>query len=67
MKRDPVTDAEWREAADAAVFALGLDSAWKYGLITPDPRVDVIRCEAILHLAQVRGIPIRTLEEVLQS
>ena len=63
--RFPESDAEFREAADAAVFSLGLDAAWQYGFITPDPKVNVARCEEIIAEARTRGLPIRTLEEVL--
>ena len=62
---EPTTPKQWQEAADAAVFSIGLDSAWKYGLIAPDPVVDVERCLAIIEEARKRGMVIRTLEEVL--
>lgn len=63
--RYPETSEELQEAADAAVFSLGLDAAWKYGFITPDPEVNVARCEEIIAEARVRGLTIHTLEEVL--
>lgn len=64
MARDPETDAEWQEAADAAYFCLVLDSAVQYGLVEPldkDPEsdltgIDAERCEWILEQAKKRGI-----------
>lgn len=63
--RYPESDAELQEAADAAVFSLGLDSAWQCGFITPNPEVNVARCEEIIAEAHTRGLTIHTLEEVL--
>ncbi len=63
--RYPETPDELQEAADAAVFSLGLDSAWQYGFITPDPQVDVARCEEIIADAHAHGLTIHTLEEIL--
>lgn len=60
MARDPENDAEWKEAADAAYFALVVDSAVQYGLITVDGKsesgVDIARCEWVLEEAKKRGI-----------
>jgi hypothetical protein len=65
MRMTPTTPEEWQEAADAAVFSLALDAAWKYGLIRPDPDVDVARCEQFIVDAPAHGAVIRSLDEVL--
>ena len=52
----PQTREEWQDAADCADWALALDSARQYGLVTGGPRVYVERCEGILKLAAERGI-----------
>ncbi len=54
--KNPVTRAEWQDAADAAYGALCLDSARQYGLVTGGPGVDVERCEQILRSAKSIGI-----------
>ena len=63
--KEPKTRLEWRKAADAAVFSLGLEAAYLYGLIEPDPKVDSARCRAIIAGATERGVPIRSLHEIL--
>lgn len=63
--RWPKDLAEWQEAADAANFSLAVDAAWQYGLIAPDPQVNVERCEWFLREAKARGIEPRSLEELL--
>lgn len=60
-----MTDDEWQEAADAASLALAIDAAWQYGLIEPDPEIDVARCERVLALARSKGFEPRPLAEVL--
>jgi hypothetical protein len=58
--RDPENDAEWQEAANAADFALLIDSAVQYGLVLVDGKaesgVNVERCVRILEEAKKRGI-----------
>lgn len=63
--RWPVTDEEWSEAIAAAVWALGVQVAEAYGLITGAPDVDVDRAEALLAEARSEGRHIPTLDEVL--
>jgi hypothetical protein len=53
--RDPETEAEWQEAADAAYFCLAVDSCYQYGLLTGPP-INLARCEWILEEAKKRGI-----------
>jgi hypothetical protein len=58
--RDPETEAEWQDAADAAHLMLMIDSCCQYGLITvdgkPESGVDTGRCQWILDEARKRGI-----------
>lgn len=54
--REPQTDEEWQNAANGAEWALAVDSARLYGLITGGPIVDVERCEELLTGARARGI-----------
>lgn len=63
---DPATPAEWQEAADAAVFCIGVHSACAYGLVASDLDVDVERCEDILRRAPSHGAAVRSLETVLR-
>jgi hypothetical protein len=53
---DPVTPEEWQEAVNAAEFALLVDSARQYGLITGGPTFDVARCEDLLARGEAQGI-----------
>jgi hypothetical protein len=53
---DPTTPAEWEEAVNLAHVYLLIDSAQKYGLLDGGPKVDVGRCEEILHRGQDRGV-----------
>ena len=48
LVRDPVTPEEWQDTVDMADFFLSLDAAWKYGMIEPDPQVNVERCAWIV-------------------
>lgn len=64
---DPTTPAEWQEAADAAVFCIGVHSARAYGLVATDLDVDVDRCEDILRRAPFHGALVRPLEAVLSA
>ncbi len=54
--RDPQTREEWQAAADAAYFWRLLYDAWLYGLIEPEPAINVERCDQILDEAKKRGI-----------
>lgn len=53
---DPRTRKQWGDAADAAQFLLGLDSARRYGLVTGGPTIDVDRCVEIIEEAHRRKI-----------
>lgn len=65
MARDPETEAEWQEAADAAEFQMMLDSAVRYGLILvngqPESGANLERCEWILAEAKKRGLTPRKI------
>lgn len=54
--KNPQTNAEWQEAADAAQGLLILDAARHYGLITGGPTVAVERCAEIIRCAKRLGI-----------
>lgn len=54
--KDPQSDEEWKEAANAAQFLLLLDSARMYGLVKTDIQVDSDRCALILEEAKRKGI-----------
>ncbi len=54
--RMPRTPRECQAAADAAAWALALDSCRQYELIEGGPLIDVDRCLLILERAKKRGI-----------
>ena len=54
--RDPITNAEWQEAVDAAEFMICLHSAQAYGLIAGGPDVNLERCEDLLRAGAARGV-----------
>lgn len=56
QRKEPQTRAEWQEAVDLAEFALHLDSARQYGLVTGGPKFNIERCEQILRDGKSRGI-----------
>jgi hypothetical protein len=53
--RDPKTQPEWQEAADAARLCLLLESGYFYGILT-GPRVNSERCRWILVEARKHGV-----------
>jgi hypothetical protein len=53
---NPQTDAEWRDAVNAAEFLLLVDSARQYGLIQTDMQIDVARCQDILDQGRAKGV-----------
>lgn len=55
-RRDPKTTREWQEAADAAHWALLVDSARQYGLVSGGPEFNIDRCRRIIEEAAKRGI-----------
>lgn len=63
--KDPTTPAEWREAVDGARYCLLLESAFLYGLIEPDPVVDVVRCEEILERGKARRVLPRSDDQIV--
>lgn len=54
--KNPRTQGEWQDAADAAHVLLSLDAARQYGLIEGGPECNQERCAEILRLAKRRGI-----------
>lgn len=53
--KEPQTNEEWKDAANAAEFLLLLDSSRMYGLVKTDIQVNVDRCDEILK-AKEKGI-----------
>jgi hypothetical protein len=67
MGRDPKTDAEWQEAANAALFCRMLESCFAYGILT-GPAINSERCQWILDEAKKRGIdPVLEIRSVIGS
>ena len=54
MSEQPVTDAEWRDAVDAAYVATVIDAAKKYGLVN-GPAINLDRAEELLREGKARG------------
>jgi glycine/serine hydroxymethyltransferase len=52
----PKTTHDWQMAVDAAEALLSIDGARMYGLITGGPRINKLRCLAILEEGRKRGI-----------
>lgn len=62
---EPVTPEQWQEAVDAASFALAVDAAMQYGLVT-GPAIDVDRCVDLLERGKALGYQPRPLAELLR-
>ena len=56
VPRMPRTRRELQAAADAAEWALAVDSCRQFGLIEGGPEINVDRCLLILERAKTRGI-----------
>lgn len=52
---DPVTPAEWQEAATTALVALALHNAAELGLASGLPHIDLERARTLLARAMLRG------------
>jgi hypothetical protein len=46
---------EWQECVDACHAALLLDSMYQYGLITPEPKLNLPRCQWLLNVGKYKG------------
>ncbi len=44
----PITEADWQMAVDAAAACLSIESARQFGLIIGGPEVDIERCTQIV-------------------
>jgi len=67
MSRDPLSDAEWQEAVNAAAFLLGVHSAKLYGLIETDLGVNTGLCEMILKRGSRRGFVPPPMQELVKQ
>lgn len=52
---EPTTPEQWQEAVDMAEAWLRIDSARAYGLVTGGPKVNVVRCRALIAQGLTRG------------
>lgn len=58
------TPEQWQEAVDLAAFALGVDAAEPYGLVT-GPKFNVARCEHVLAAGRRRGLEPAPFEQLV--